>query len=38
LNKNGDALINGNPLPQAAKWVTDASVRYDIPVTDTGKM
>jgi iron complex outermembrane receptor protein len=37
LNKNGDALINGNPLPQAAKWVADASVRYDIPLTDTGK-
>jgi iron complex outermembrane receptor protein len=37
LNKNGDALIDGNPLPQAAKWVADASARYDIPLTDTGK-
>lgn len=32
-----NASINGNPLPQAAKWVADASVRYDVPVTDTGK-
>jgi len=38
LNKNGDALIDGNPLPQAAKWVADASARYDVPLTDTGKL
>ncbi len=38
LNKNGDALIDGNPLPQAAKWVADAAVRYDIPVADSGKL
>jgi iron complex outermembrane receptor protein len=24
--------INGNPLPQAAKWIADVSLRYDIPL------
>jgi len=33
LNAQGGAIINGNPLPQAAKWQADWSVRYDIPLS-----
>jgi iron complex outermembrane receptor protein len=32
------ARINGNPLPQAAKWVGDVSLRYDIPLEASGKL
>src|SRR3984893_4488966 len=32
------AYIDGNPLPQAAKWVGDVSLRYDIPLTASGKL
>ena len=32
------AYINGNPLPQAAKWVGDVSLRYDIPLEASGKL
>jgi iron complex outermembrane receptor protein len=32
LNANGFALVDGNPLPQAPKWVGDFSLRYGIPV------
>jgi iron complex outermembrane receptor protein len=32
------AYINGNPLPQAAKWVGDVSLRYDFPLTASGKL
>jgi iron complex outermembrane receptor protein len=32
------AYINGNPLPQAAKWVGDVSLRYDIPLNVGGKL
>ncbi len=28
LNAGGNELINGNPLPQAARWVGDLSARY----------
>ena len=38
LNAKGDAEINGNPLPQAAKWVGDFSVRYDFPLAVGGKV
>jgi iron complex outermembrane receptor protein len=34
LNAEGGAIINGNPLPQAAKWQADWSVRYDYPLND----
>jgi len=34
LNTAGFALINGNPLPQAAKWVADVSLRYDVPLAN----
>jgi iron complex outermembrane recepter protein len=32
------ANINGNPLPQAAKWVADVGLRYDVPVNADGKV
>ena len=28
----GNAEINGNPLPPAAKWVGNAALRYDVPL------
>jgi iron complex outermembrane receptor protein len=31
-NASGNALINGNPLPQAAKWIGDFSLNYTYPV------
>ena len=38
VHAKGDAEINGNPLPQAAKWVGDFSVRYDFPLAVGGKV
>jgi iron complex outermembrane receptor protein len=32
------AKIDGNPLPNAPKWNLNASARYDIPVSDSGKV
>jgi iron complex outermembrane recepter protein len=32
------ANINGNPLPEAPKWVADASLRYDFPLPTGGKL
>jgi len=32
------ANVNGNPLPEAAKWVADTSLRYDIPLPSGGKL
>ena len=32
LNAKGFALINGNPLPQAPKYVGDVSLRYGVPL------
>ena len=32
LNANGLALINGNPLSEAPKWVGDLSLRYGVPM------
>jgi iron complex outermembrane recepter protein len=31
-NGSGLALINGNPLPQAPRWVGDLGLRYDYPL------
>lgn len=31
LNANGFALVNGNPLPEAPRWVGDFSLRYGVP-------
>jgi len=33
LNKAGLALVNGNQLPQAAKYIGDLSLRYDLPLS-----
>ena len=30
----GNAEINGNPLPQAAKYIGDVSLRYDFPLAN----
>jgi len=32
LDSNGNALINGNPLPQAPKWVGDLTAKYSWPM------
>jgi iron complex outermembrane receptor protein len=32
LDSNGNVLIDGNPLPQAAKYIADVSLRYSVPV------
>ena len=32
LNSAGNALIYGNPLPQAPKWVANVTARYGVPV------
>jgi iron complex outermembrane recepter protein len=32
------ANVNGNPLPEAAKWIGDVSLRYDIPLAVGGKL
>ena len=36
LNAAGNALINGNPLPQAPRFIVDPSVRYDRSVGSDG--
>ena len=33
----GNALINGNPLPQAPKYVLNLTARYGIPVSNGGE-
>jgi iron complex outermembrane receptor protein len=33
----GLAYIDGNPLPQAPKWVYNATARYGLPVGDAGE-
>jgi iron complex outermembrane receptor protein len=38
LNAAGNALINGNPLPQAPKWVGDFSLRYGVPMGPGGEL
>jgi iron complex outermembrane receptor protein len=35
IDANGHALINGNPLPQAPKWVGDLGLRYDYALSDS---
>jgi iron complex outermembrane receptor protein len=34
VGANGLVSINGNPLPQAPKWIFNATARYSIPVAD----
>ena len=33
----GTVLIDGNPLPQAPKWVYNVTARYGLPVGDSGE-
>jgi iron complex outermembrane receptor protein len=37
LNSAGNAILNGNPLPQAAKWVGDFTLNYSIPLSATSQ-
>lgn len=32
INAQGNALIDGNPLPQAPKWTVDPSITYTLPL------
>jgi iron complex outermembrane receptor protein len=32
IDTNGNVLIDGNPLPQAAKYIADVSLRYALPI------
>ncbi|TFW13917.1 TonB-dependent receptor [Duganella callida] len=34
IGANGLVSINGNPLPQAAKWIANFSARYNWPLAD----
>lgn len=34
INAAGRVVINGNPLPQAPKWMLNATARYGIPMGD----
>jgi iron complex outermembrane receptor protein len=34
INSAGRVVINGNPLPQAPKWIFNATARYGIPMGD----
>lgn len=34
----GNALIDGNPLPQAPKYIANATARYGLPLSDAGEI
>ncbi|HWJ93691.1 MAG TPA: TonB-dependent receptor [Telluria sp.] len=34
LNAAGRVVIDGNPLPQAPKWILNATARYSVPVAN----
>jgi iron complex outermembrane receptor protein len=34
INSSGRVVIDGNPLPQAPKWIFNATARYGIPMGD----
>jgi iron complex outermembrane receptor protein len=36
-NAAGQALIDGNPLPMAPKWIASVTARYGIPTADGGE-
>ncbi|WP_428333868.1 TonB-dependent receptor [Novosphingobium sp.] len=38
LDKFGNALIDGNALPQAPRWVGNVNFHYDWPLANGGKM
>ncbi|MHA6205938.1 TonB-dependent receptor [Dyella soli] len=37
LNAQGNALIDGNPLPNAPKWIGTLTARYGIPYGESGE-
>ena len=37
LNASGNALVNGNVLPNAPKWIGTFTARYGIPYGDSGE-
>lgn len=37
LDANGNALIDGNSLPNAPKWIGTVTARYSIPYGETGE-
>lgn len=34
----GNALVDGNPLPQAPKYIANATARYGVPISDNGEL
>ncbi|QUD88850.1 TonB-dependent receptor [Phenylobacterium montanum] len=38
LNAQGNAILNGNPLPQAPQWVANWTARYGIPMANGGEV
>lgn len=34
----GNALIDGNPLPQAPKYIANATARYGVPISESGEV
>jgi len=36
-NATGQALIDGNPLPNAPKWIANFNLRYGIPTASGGE-
>jgi iron complex outermembrane receptor protein len=34
INAAGRVVIDGNPLPQAPRWIANVTARYGIPVAD----
>jgi iron complex outermembrane receptor protein len=38
LDSEGRALLYGNPLPQAAKWIGNVNLRYGIPLADGSEL
>jgi iron complex outermembrane receptor protein len=38
LTPGGNALVNGNPLPQSAKYIGDLALRYSIPVSESSEL
>ena len=37
LNAQGNALVDGNPLPNAPKWIGNLTARYGIPYGESGE-
>lgn len=37
VNADGNALVNGNPLPNAPQWIGNFTARYGIPYGESGE-